>query len=212
MSAGWPRQGLCANGIRAHYLSPRFMMELVDLLKRDQPGVGSESAHTAPIPKLDESQLRYFDTEYVTSQMWEITGQWIAEAFPEGRFSFLDVGGGNGAFTDFLFDRFPSARGVLIDNGEALLSNNKPHPRKTVFSESAMDIEHRFKGQSLDLICFNWLLHHLVLSGYGNTCNLQARVVAAARDLLSRGGRICIFENLYDGIVVDTLRAGWFIS
>jgi SAM-dependent methyltransferase len=183
-------------------------MDLVDLPKRDPKLLDLKSVHPAQIPKLDESQLRDFDTEYVTPEIWTITEQWITEAFPDGQFSFLDVGGGNGAFTDLLLNRFPGARGVLIDNGEALLSINKPHPRKTTLCESALDIERRFKGQHFDLICFNWLLHHLVLRSYRSTCALQARIVAAARDLLSKQGRLCVFENLYDGILVDALP-GW---
>ena len=170
----------------------------------------SSKSATMQLPKLNESQLKYFDTEYVTPEMWRVTEQWIIESFPDGLFAFLDVGGGNGAFADSLLDRFPRARGVLIDNGEALLSANKPHPRKTVVCESAVEMERRFNDCSFDLICFNWLLHHLIMSSYGSTCSLQAQVIASARRLLSKAGRICVFENLYDGILVDGLP-GWLI-
>jgi len=164
-------------------------------------------AKSAPgeMPKLNETQLKYFDTEYVSPEMWRLTERWIANSFPDGRFSFLDVGGGNGAFTDSLLSRFPRATGVLIDNGEALLARNKPHPRKTLLCQSAIEMDRRFSGRSFDLICLNWLLHHLVLRSYIETCRLQARVVAAARDLLSARGRICVFENLYDGMIIDAL-------
>jgi Predicted O-methyltransferase len=165
---------------------------------------------TAEIPKLNEEQLRYFDTEFVTPEMWVFAERWFREAFPEGRFSFLDIGGGNGCFTDSLLERFPNSTGVLIDNGEALVSANKPHPRKTVLLESALELERRFGGQRFDLVCFNWVLHHLVTSSYESTCRLQAEVLAGARSLLSARGRICIFENLYDGAIVDS-APGWMI-
>jgi SAM-dependent methyltransferase len=183
-------------------------MALLDLLKYDPPQSDSKPVPAELFPKLDDSQLRHFDTEYVTPEIWKITEQWLVEAFPDGQFSFLDVGGGNGAFSDLLLNRFSGARGVLIDNGEALLASNQPHPRKTIICESAVDIDRRFKGQTFDLISFNWVLHHLVLRSYRSTCSLQARVVAAARDLLSKKGRLCVFENLYDGMFVDTLP-GW---
>lgn len=162
------------------------------------------------LPKLSDSQLRDFDTEYVTPEMWSQTEAWIKEAFPDGRFSFLDVGGGNGVFTDTVLDRFPNARGVLIDNGEALLAANKGHPRKTLVCESATNLERRFRGQKFDLISFNWLLHHLILPSYGDSRRLQSDVVTAACGLLSGKGRICVFENLYDGSFIRDLP-GWII-
>jgi len=168
-------------------------------------GIVEETTPSANVPKLTDSQLRDFDIEYVTPEMWERTESWFSQAFPEGEFSFLDVGGGNGRFTDSLLERFPKARGVLIDNGAPLLLANKTHPRKTVICESATNLERRFEGQEFDLICFNWLLHHLVLRSYDATCRLQLQTIAAARNLLSSRGKICVFEDLYEGIFLDTL-------
>lgn len=50
--------------------------------------------------------------------------------FPDGAFTFMDVDGGDGAFTDWLLEQYPLSFGIVVERFEHLLSKNKPSPRK----------------------------------------------------------------------------------
>ncbi|NJO57968.1 MAG: class I SAM-dependent methyltransferase [Richelia sp. RM2_1_2] len=80
--------------------------------------------------QLEDSQLETFDTEYVNDKRWQIIKEQIERDFPEGDFTFLDVGGGNGLFADRLLSNYPKSRGTVLDNSELLLSKNKSNSRK----------------------------------------------------------------------------------
>ena len=71
--------------------------------------------------KLDDSQVESFDTDYVTGARWETVKARVDRDFPGGDFRFLDLGGGNGVFTDCLLEAYPKAQGTVLDNSELLL-------------------------------------------------------------------------------------------
>lgn len=112
------------------------------------------------IKKLDESQVEAFDTEYVNGQRWVVIKRRIDDCFPEGEFTFLDVGGGNGKFTDRLLAQYPLACGTVLDNSQILLSRNEPNARKPLSYDSVENLARI--DRAYDLICTRWLLHHLV--------------------------------------------------
>ena len=64
--------------------------------------------------QLADDQLAAFDTEYVTEPLWDILKRRIDRAFPDGRFSFIDIGGGNGVFADRLLAAYPDATGTVL--------------------------------------------------------------------------------------------------
>jgi SAM-dependent methyltransferase len=153
--------------------------------------------------KLDDSQVESFDTDYVTDARWETVRARIDQDFPNGDFRFLDLGGGNGVFTDCLLEAFPKARGTVLDNSELLLSRNRTNDRKTLICESVENlgrITERF-----DLVSVHWLLHHLIDTSYGQTRRNQSVVLENLGRFLTTRGRISLFENMCNGWLVDNL-------
>jgi ubiquinone/menaquinone biosynthesis C-methylase UbiE len=154
------------------------------------------------LKQLDNSQLENFDMEYIHGSRWRTVSDLIDQSFPSGKFTFLDVGGGNGKFADRLLAHYPEANGTVLDNAQILLDRNQLNPRKQLINASVADLcQH--SGQTYDIICFNWLLHHLVSDSYAQTCRNISQTIGEAISLLSPQGRISIFENMYDGILFD---------
>ncbi len=151
--------------------------------------------------QLDDSQLETFDQEYMYEKRWQLVKRAIESDFPSGDFSFLDVGGGNGMFVDRLLEAYPLARGAVLDNSELLLGKNKPHPRKQLVCDSAENLEKL--GTKYDLVFFNWVLHHLVGSGYRESRENIDHALVMARRALTGAGRVSIFDNMYDGQLFD---------
>jgi hypothetical protein len=160
---------------------------------------------TTTLKYLNDSQLETFDTEYMNEPRWNIFKKGIDQDFPEGDFSFLDVGGGNGKFADLLLDNYPNSQGTVLDNSQLLLSRNHSHPRKTLISASVDELSKQAEKATYDLICFNWLLHHLVGDSYAQSIENISTTLRQATQMLSPRGRISIFENIYDGIIFDRL-------
>jgi hypothetical protein len=158
---------------------------------------------THAIKKLDDQQVEAFDTEYVDDARWAPISSFINRDFPDGRFSFLDVGGGNGVFADRLLAEYPNATGMVLDNSAVLLSRNAPNPRKATLCTSAENVatlNHKF-----DLISINWVLHHLVGHSYRESRQHQLSTLQALRGLLTERGRLSIYENNYLGWVFRDL-------
>ncbi len=127
-------------------------------------------------------------------------------AWPSGisavaKFSILDVGGGTGYFADRMLDRFPAARVHLLDNAKFQLERNVPHPRKNLHLGSAEDMLDVFGNRRFDLVCFNYVVHHLVLNSYGRTRNMQRKALSDGAALLAPGGRISLVEHLCNSFV-----------
>ncbi|MCX7934302.1 MAG: class I SAM-dependent methyltransferase [Planctomycetota bacterium] len=162
---------------------------------------------------LQDYQLETFDQEYITHRRWQPVKRCIDRDFPDGQFTFLDVGGGNGLFADRILEFYPKAQGVVYDISHLLLSRNKPHPRKHLRQDSAEHLAH-LKGEKFDLICANWLLHHLVGKTYQQSRTNIERALRDMRNLLNERGRISIYENIYNGILFDALpsRIVYFLT
>lgn len=153
---------------------------------------------------LREDQLQGFDVEYVCEREWKLVEPAFDARFRDRAFSFLDVGGGNGQFADRLLDRYPRANGTVLDSARVLLEQNVSHPRKQLVLGSAEHLTRLFR-ERFDLIVFNWALHHFVASTYSGTRRLQRDVLRQARALLAPAGVVSIFENLYNGFLLDGL-------
>ena len=153
--------------------------------------------------KLDASQVEAFDTEYVDDERWRFVKASIDQDFPDGAFSFLDMGGGNGMFADRLLAAYPRSQGTVLDSSEALLSRNQPNERKSVVLDSVENVGRI--GKKYDIIFMNWLLHHVVSGSYAQTRENQRWTLSAANALLTKRGRVSVFENVYDGLLIDSL-------
>lgn len=155
------------------------------------------------IRKLRDSQLATFDTDYMFGRRWTIIHDHIRHSFPDGKFAFVDLGGGSGAFCDNVLADFPDSNGVLLDNAEILLERNKSHPRKRLINESVENLTHVLQQERFDLVFLNGVLHHFVCSSYRDTREMQRSVLRDSIALLTPGGRISIFENLAESFVGD---------
>lgn len=91
--------------------------------------------------QLDDERLAHFDTEYMTESRLLTVKERIDRDFPSGRFTFLDVGGGNGAFADRILASYPDASGVVLDSSQFLLDRNRSNERKSLVLESAANLE-----------------------------------------------------------------------
>lgn len=156
------------------------------------------------VKQLDDDQLQEFDWEFVDDAKRKNIYQYIDAEFPDGKFTFLDIGGGNGAFVDRVLEEYPHSQGVVLDNSELLIEKNKPHERKKVVLGSATDLTTLF-DQKFDVIFTNYVLHHLVSDGYHKTRQNQIDTLNAARAILTDKGSISIFENIYDGFLLKWL-------
>jgi ubiquinone/menaquinone biosynthesis C-methylase UbiE len=156
---------------------------------------------------LEKEQVKSFDTEYVTEEMWSTLHNILSSRVDviDSKFSFLDIGGGNGKFTDRVLNNFKESHGYLLDNSSYLLSLNTFNPRKTILEVSAEEIERLLQDQKFDIIFMNWVLHHFVKGGYSATLETQVNVLRQAKNLLSKNGRIIVIENLPEGLVGETI-------
>lgn len=156
------------------------------------------------IRKLNNTQLSDFDTEYVKGKLWMMVKKCIDRDFFDRPFSFLDLGGGNGLFTDRVLRNYPNSIATILDNSEFLLSKNRnKSDRKKVLCESIENMENLFFGNKFDIIFMNWILHHLVTDSYLNTLKNVKSILEVSSKILNDRGRISIFENMYNGLVFD---------
>ncbi len=162
------------------------------------------------VERLADDQLEAFDTESVNDQRWIPIHRCLDRDFPDGRFTFLDLGGGNGTFADRLLEDYPSSSGVVLDNSQLLLNRNKPHARKRLVFGGVEHLEGIVDTQ-YDVIFFNWILHHLVArSSYARTRENQRLALRASAKILTARGRISIYEDIYNGLAIDG-APGWII-
>jgi SAM-dependent methyltransferase len=166
--------------------------------------------NTITTKKLDDQQLEAFDTEYVTPELWEIVSRQIDATWPSGKFRFIDLGGGNGKFADALIARYPLSTGVVLDNGRPLLEKNIPHPNKRLVLSGIEDLGTALANEKFDLVCYNWVLHHLIDNTHQSSTHNQITALEQARQLLMPGGRVSVFENFYEGAIFNSLP-GWLI-
>ena len=173
------------------------------MIGSNETNAASPEAQSQTIRKLDDQQVESFDTEYVDDARWRPFNTLINRDFPDGEFSFLDVGGGNGVFADRLLAEYPKATGTVLDNSEVLLARNVANPRKQTICSSAENVANL--GRKYDLICINWVLHHLVGDSYRKSRQNQLATLQALRGLLTERGRVSIYENNYHGWLFQDL-------
>jgi ubiquinone/menaquinone biosynthesis C-methylase UbiE len=154
------------------------------------------------IEQLDEEQLGKFDKEHVNDRRWTPINRCIDRDFPDGEFKFLDLGGGNGLFADRVLANYPKSTCVVLDSSRSLLNKNKLHSRKRTVFDSVENL-HRYVDEKYDLIFFNWLLHHLVGKTYSQSKENIKRTLRSAKSLLANEGRLSIYENMYNGLIID---------
>ena len=157
------------------------------------------------LKKLADDQLATFDTDYVGGQRWDSLKAFMDAHFADRPVRVLDIGGGNGVFADKLLEAFPHASVTVLDNAEVLLDQNKPNPRKRLLLSSVEDVSQQLNGELYDLITINWVLHHLVQDGYQPTADGVTETLVTLQENLAPNGMLSIFENLYDGALVDGL-------
>ena len=156
------------------------------------------------VKQLDDDQLEGFDWEFIDSEKRQAIFTQINRDFPSGEFSFIDIGGGNGSFTDRVLNAFPKSKGLVIDNSEMLLSKNEPRAGKSVLCESVENLENVLT-EKYDIVFFNLILHHLVGDSYSASRQFQRKELEQAIRVLDDRGRISVFENVYDGSVIDSV-------
>ena len=160
---------------------------------------------TMALRQLDNAQLDYLDYDYVTGDKWQSLKGCMERDFGSESLRILDLGGGNGRLADRLTAAYENVEVTVLDNSELLLGKNRPHPRKRLVLASIANAENELRNQRYDLICVNWVLHHLIGDTPSETDALVDEALSTSRNLLSDNGRISVFEHMYDGILVDDL-------
>jgi len=152
---------------------------------------------TDVIRLLNDRQTEYFDEEYVNDNLFAQIKPYLDTYQFNQSFKIMDVGGGNGVYSDRLIKTYDNAIVTLVEPDHFLLNKNQFHQRKrivpTIFQST------KFPEAIYDVIQFNWVLHHFVSDDYKATRQLQLESLAYAKKLLKPGGKILILENLYDG-------------
>jgi len=159
------------------------------------------------IKKLDDQQVLDFDTDYIQDDDWNKLVEHLWVLFPEGDFSFLDIGGGNGVFCDKVLDAFPKSTAVLLDNSEYLISLNKQSERKRIICDSVEHVDKLFQGEAFDVIFLNLVLHHFINNSYKATYKNVTDTFLHLKPLLSSRGCIYVFEDFYNGLIFDGLTS-----
>jgi len=147
--------------------------------------------------QLSDKQLEVFDQEYVSDALWDVFVAATADILAHKGAHVLDVGGGNGRFVDKILARFPESRATVLEPSALLIARNQPSQRKVVLQGGADDLVRLLGRDKFDVICFNWVLHHLVADTYEQSTRNQRFAISSAAKLLATGGAISIFENSY---------------
>ncbi|OGP57435.1 MAG: hypothetical protein A2162_08595 [Deltaproteobacteria bacterium RBG_13_52_11b] len=162
------------------------------------------------IEQLNDTQLKSFDREFIKNKRWETIKRYIERDFPDGCFTFMDIGGGNGNFADRVLGNWPKSQGVVLDNSRLLLNKNKPNSRKTLLFDSVENLESHAENK-FDLVTLNLVLHHVVArASYSRCLDNISGVLRSVRTILSERGRVSVFEQMYIGLFLD-VAPSWII-
>ncbi|KII76484.1 class I SAM-dependent methyltransferase [Vibrio renipiscarius] len=157
---------------------------------------------------LSTEQTQAFDTEYVDDEMFELVAKQLQHYhITQQDFQLMDVGGGNGKYVDRILSRFPQASVTLVEPEPSLVAKNTPNTRKHIIPSTFQNLD---LPSQLQVVQFNWVLHHFVTDGYANTCQLQQKAIEEAYQILAPGGVILIYENFYEGAWLKSLPS-WMI-
>ena len=91
-----------------------------------------------------------------------------------------------------------------MDNASNLIEINTQHPRKTIIMDSVENLENYLNLYKIDIVFINWVLHHLVSNTYKKTRNniINTLSIIKSNEHIKY---LAIFENMYNGIVFDSL-------
>ncbi len=148
---------------------------------------------------LSEAQNATFDSEYHSPPELANKFETLSAHFGEKPISALDVGGGNGVFSDSFLKHFPNSDSLVVDISDHLLSKNTQHSRKRILRASILELEKIEPDKKYDVIFLNWILHHLVGTDYQSSINNINECLRLVTGRLAHGGVICIGENDYSG-------------
>ncbi|MCK4595125.1 class I SAM-dependent methyltransferase, partial [bacterium] len=149
---------------------------------------------------LNEKQLAHYDRDYYAFRsIWPPLFRFFERDFPNGDFHLLDVGGGAGRFADYLLARYPASCATVLDMSPRLLERNRPDVRKWLMLGDAIRLDELHLSRDIDVVSFNFVLHHLLARDEVSSRRLRCGVLRQAARLLRKGGRILIIEPLYHG-------------
>lgn len=153
---------------------------------------------------LSDEQLDHFNTDLMLDSYWKVfLGELEKRIDTSKPFLVLDIGGGNGNFADVMIEKYPNVTVTILDNSEYLLSLNTKNERKKLLLGSATRLDEVLSTQKFDLITFNWVLHHLVMSTRKSSLKTIQDALKSASKYVNSNGYISIIENLYNGIAID---------
>ena len=156
------------------------------------------------LKQLSADQLETFNTEYVNGVFWDEIVNMLDKHFETGKFTFLDIGGGNGVFTDRILNHYPLSNGIILDNAPNLIEINTQHTRKTIIMDSVENLDKYLSTYNVDVVFINWVLHHLVSNTYKKTrINIENTLKIIKNNKHIK--YVSIFENMYNGIIFDSL-------
>lgn len=150
---------------------------------------------------LDTEQTEAFNVEYVDATLWQHLYPLYARHLNRPS-RFMDVGGGNGKFADRLIQSFPESEGVNLEPAINLIAANNPHPRKMLSPMTLQQLDGDRCGQ-FDLVCLNWVLHHLVTDRWAASRQCQIDALQKIAAVMAPGASLIVLENVYDGLVID---------
>jgi Methyltransferase domain len=148
---------------------------------------------------LTEEQNATFDSEYHSPPELANKFETLAKHFGNKPISALDVGGGNGIFSDSFLKRFENSDSLVVDISDHLLAKNVPHTRKRILRASILDLQNIEPDKKYDVIFLNWILHHLVGETYQSSIDNINECLKLIATRLAPDGLICIGENDYSG-------------
>jgi trans-aconitate methyltransferase len=98
-----------------------------------------------------ERENAAFNTEFHSQQELESKFLLLEKLFEHRPLNVLDLGGGNGLFSDQLLARFPKSVVTILDVSSLLLANNVPSNRKELRHGSIEHMSDIFAGAHIRL-------------------------------------------------------------
>lgn len=153
---------------------------------------------------LSEEQTSAFDFEAIDEELWSVLEPSLTRRLAGPSTHIMDVGGGNGMFIDRVLDAYPTTEATIIEPSPNLVEANSSNPRKTILVSTLQELDWQ-QVKPVDVVCFNWVLHHFVVDSYRATTRTQRDALVLARKMLKPGGRLIVFERLYNGSTIHDL-------
>jgi SAM-dependent methyltransferase len=163
---------------------------------------------TQPV-RLGEDRIEEFDSATTAEHTIEPVKEFIRRSIKRNDLLFVDVGGGNGTFLDSLLRDFPRARGINVDASPSMCKKNRPDERKTVHCGdfSSWAGQRARTSSRVDVVFFNFVLHHFVSSTYPESVASQRAALEAASQIIPADGLVIVYEINYNGGLADDLPA-----